>query len=110
MAESAARSVDLAGFVHAIGAEDLALVDSSKAEATELVENFIGGLPANPFNVPDTIIDRAVLEVGADLFYRQQTRNGIAGFDGATMAPARINRDPMAAAYPLLRQYIPVSL
>lgn len=51
------------------------------------------------------IVFRAVVEVGAELYHRKNTKNAVAQFatpDGGALV--RIARDPMAAAYPLLRQ------
>lgn len=80
---------------------------TSREEATQLVTDFIGGAE-NPFRVPDSIIDRATLEVGADLYYRKASRNGVINLDGGDMGVQafRLHRDPMAAAYPLLRRYL----
>jgi hypothetical protein len=107
MAESTTPPTDLAWYVEAIG-EDAPFATASAAEATALVMNFIGA--DNPYGVPEVIVARVVLEVGADLFYRKASRNGIVGFEGIEAQPMRVNRDPMAAAYPILRQYIPVGL
>lgn len=99
---------DLAWYVEAIG-DDQEYAVRSKHEATELVHRFIGG-ESNPFGVPTSSLERAVLEVGADLFYRRMARNGIASFEGDAIQPQRINRDPMSAAYPFLRPYLVTGL
>lgn len=106
MADSTAPATPtttLEWFVEALG-EDVAYAADSKAEAADLVDNFVGA--GNPFNVPTSVIARAVLEVGADLFYRKASRNGVVGFDGPDPQPFRLNRDPMAAAYPILRPFL----
>lgn len=76
-------------------------VEQCVAEAKEMVANHIGKA-----TVPTSIVDRAELEVGAELFHRRQSRNGIAGLDGVDAAPMRIARDPMKAAAPLLAPYL----
>lgn len=91
-------------YVEALG-EDKPFADESKLVATELVNNLIGGA-ANPFGVPAVVVARAVLEVGADLYYRKASRNGIVGLEGVDPQPMRLNRDPLAAAYPFLRPYL----
>lgn len=101
-------ATDLAWYVEAMG-DDSDYARRSKHEATELVHRFIGG-ETNPFGVPQSSLDRAVLEVGADLFYRRMARNGIASFEGDAIQPQRINRDPMTAAYPFLRPYLVTGL
>lgn len=92
---------DLKWYVDALG-DDVAYAATSAAEAAELVGDFVG--EGNPFNVPAKVLARAILEVGADLYYRKASRNGVVGLDGVDPQPFRLNRDPMAAAYPLLRR------
>lgn len=96
--ESAVR---LARYVGAVDHED-GFVDACDEEATALVTRFIGTT-----DVPKEVRARAILEVGADLYYRKHARNGIVGIDDDIDAPVgvRIARDPMQAAYPLLRPY-----
>ncbi|WP_396190137.1 hypothetical protein [Flavobacterium sp.] len=94
----------LAWYVQAVG-EDVAYAEQSTIEATSLVMHFVGG-DTNPYAVPQPVLDRAILEVGADLYYRKSTRNGIAQFDSIEPTPFRITRDPMASAYPILRPYL----
>lgn len=98
--------VDLDWYVNAKNGSDAsvaALVARCEAEATELVSKHVGTA-----TVPAVIIDRAVLEVGADLFYRRAARNGIVSFGNGVEAASviRINRDPMTQAYPLLAPYL----
>lgn len=104
MLDETTPATELTWYVDALG-DDVAFATASKAEATELVNDFIGGA-GNPFDVPPVIVARAVLEVGADLYYRKASRNGVVGLDGVEPQPFRLNRDPMAAAYPLLRRYL----
>lgn len=77
-------------------------------EADELVDGFVG--TGNPWGVPEHVLERARLEVAADLYYRKQARNGVVGLDSIEAQPFRISRDPMASAYPLLRRFIPTGL
>ena len=106
--ETASAITDVGWYVDALG-EDIAYAKTSQLEASALVYNFIGGSD-NPFRVDELVVARAVLEVGADLYYRKASRNGIAGFDGVEAQPFRLNRDPMAAAYPLLRPFLVIGL
>jgi hypothetical protein len=108
MADDTPTTTDLSWYVNALG-EDAAYASESQAQATQLVNDFIGG-QENPFNVPPAVVARAVLEVGADLYYRKASRNGVIGLDAADPQPFRLNRDPMAAAYPLLRRYLVTGL
>ncbi len=95
-------------YVQALG-EDTDYASQCHAQAQQMVTDFIGG-ESNPFRVPDSVVARAVLEVGADLYYRKSSRNGVVGLDGVDPQPFRLNRDPMAAAYPLLRRYLVTGL
>ena len=109
MADEPTPATTLAEYVQAVSTEDQAHAESCTAEAAALVAHALG--ENNPFDVPDEIVDRCVLEVGAELYYRKRTRHGISSFDGVEGAmPLRISRDPMTAAWPLLRQFIPFGL
>lgn len=60
--------------------------------------------------VPAPVLDRATREVCSDLFARRNAPNGIvntqfAGPDGPVSAPARLHRDPLVPAYPLLSRW-----
>lgn len=89
-------------YVSAHGADDENAVSDAVTEATALVTNWIGAA-----TIPEPISDRATIEVAVDLFYRRMARNGVMEFGGTDLAPFRIARDPMKAAYPLLSQFIP---
>lgn len=107
MADTSPATTDLDWYVEAHG-EDAEYAADSHATATQLVEDLIG--EGNPYGVPATVVARAVLEVGADLYYRKASRNGVIGLEGVAPQPQRINRDPLAAAYPLLRRYLVMGL
>lgn len=95
-------------FVEALG-EDVEFATNCNLEATALFMNFIGA--TNPYEVPAVIVSRCILEVGADLYYRKSSRNGIVEFGGGdgmpSIEPVRLNRDPMAAAYAIVRPFLP---
>jgi hypothetical protein len=107
MADTTPATTTLEWYVQAIG-DDVEFAAESKATAAQMVADFIG--EGNPHRVPESVVARAVLEVGADLFYRKAAKNGIVAFDGAEPQVFRLNRDPMAAAYPLLRRYLVMGL
>lgn len=102
------ESTNLEWYVNAIGG-DQEFAKESQTTAEEMVHHFIGG-EDNPFRVPGSVVARAVLEVGADLYYRKASRNGVVGLDNVESQPFRIARDPMTAAYPLLRPYLVTGL
>ncbi|MDJ1115341.1 hypothetical protein [Microbacterium dauci] len=106
MPESA--PTELTWYVDAVG-DDVEFAGESKTLATQMVHDFIGGAE-NPFGVPAPVVARAILEVGADLYYRKASRNGVVELGGVEAQPFRINRDPMTAAYPLLRRYLVMGL
>jgi hypothetical protein len=71
-------------------------------EAVALVTKFVGTA-----TVPATVLLRARIECGSELFHRRSAPNGIAQFatlDGGQAV--RVARDPMIAAYPLLTPYV----
>lgn len=98
----ALTTATLAEYVHADATGEAAFLASCVSEAQELVGRYVGTR-----TVPPATLDRALLEVAADLYYRRSTRNGVADFEGVEgLAPVRVNRDPLAAAYPILRPFV----
>lgn len=96
-------------YVNAVSG-DAQFARESAEVAQQMVTDFIGGAD-NPFGVPAKVVARAVLEVGADLYYRKASRNGVVSMGGDVDPQIfRLNRDPMAAAYPLLRRYLVTGL
>lgn len=87
---------------------DQPFAQESAEVAKQMVEDFIGA--GNPHMVPAGVVARAVLEVGADLYYRKASRNGVMTVTGVEPQMFRLHRDPMAAAYPLLRRYLVMGL
>lgn len=86
-------------------------VQQSAAEAAAMLEGHltVTNVRAMP---PEHVVARALLEVGAELYHRRTSRNGIAGLDGSpdNIAPLRIARDPMRACYDILRPYMKPAL
>lgn len=83
--------------------------DECDAEAQALVAGFLGVPPSQVYwseDIPIEVVARAVLEVAAELFHRKNTKNAVAQFASPDGAPVRIARDPMVAAYPLLRPWV----
>jgi len=87
------------------GEGDESNVAAALPEARALVENYIGS-----YSIPPAVKERAIIEVTAELFYRKNSRNGVSEFAGTDLAPFRIARDPMKAAYAILKQFIPGGL
>jgi len=92
----------LATYVQTDYASETAYLTQCVEEAEEMISDHTTGA-----TVPPKTRRRAVMEVSADLYYRRKTRNGVADFDGMeNAAPVRVARDPMTAAYPILRPYV----
>lgn len=105
MAEDTNGAGKLAKYVQAAPGDEY-VIDAA-AEAGAMVSNHLK--PGNVRGeVPPAIIARARLEVGAELFHRRTSRNGVVGLDGGpdNFAPLRIARDPMKAAYDILAPYM----
>lgn len=102
---------DLKEFVSAGNGKD-DFVQSCYTQAAALVTNYNKAWDSDlatyvPSAAPDEVVDRAVLNVGAELYHAKDAKNGIsqfASFDGANAA--RIARDPMVAAYALLAPWV----
>lgn len=81
-----------------------AFVHECATEAVDIIEHYTAGTRG----IPESVLIRAAVEVAADLYHRRTARNGIAGFDDSELgaSPMRINRDPMAAARPILAPFL----
>lgn len=80
-------------------------------EAAALVAGYVK--PANVRSEPPAhVLRRAVLEVGAELYHRRASRNGVVGLDAGpdNFAPLRITRDPLKACYDTLRPYMKAAI
>lgn len=89
----------LAEYVGTTSATDF--VQSCWSTAAALITEHIGGSV-----VPAAVLDRAHLELGAELFHRKSTKNAIAQFAADGTPAVRIARDPMVAVRPLLDPYL----
>ena len=95
---------DLKAYVNT-DSEDDSFVQSCWAEATELVEQYVGASL-----VPTTTMSRAILEVGSELYNRRKAPNGITQYNTLDGSAIRIARDPMKAALPLLSPFMVMGL
>lgn len=81
-------------------------VDICAAEAQQVITDLLARAEVEEGTVPDIITARATREVGADLYFRRASRNGIATFGDAELAAVHINRDPTITAKTILRDYL----
>ena len=80
--------------------EDSTFVDNCLESAGALVSRYIGDS-----DVPTEIEDQAVLITASEIFHRRQAPGGIAQFADMSGGAVRVGKDPMNAAYELLRPF-----
>ncbi|EEH64388.1 hypothetical protein HMPREF0044_0125 [Gleimia coleocanis DSM 15436] len=76
------------------------------SEALEMVNNYVAGN-----TVPETVLQRVVVEAAAELWHRRGAPNGIKSFtdvDGGITY--RIARDPLNAVRSILKPYLPLAV
>lgn len=103
MAPTPDQLTAFATYVDADPAQDHAYLTQCWEEATELVTNMLNGQTA-----PDSIRTRAILEAGADLFFRKNTRKGVQQFDTelGMPEPFPVLRDPRTSARVILQPWL----
>lgn len=97
-------AMTLTAYVKAEG-DNAAWAAECAEQAEAMVDQFVADNGRTNTTLPAVIKARAVLEVGAELFYRKDARLGMVGLDTEAGTPLRIARDPMRAAYDLLAPY-----
>ncbi|EQM78207.1 hypothetical protein L687_16910 [Microbacterium maritypicum MF109] len=63
--------------------------------------------PVRVSPVPVEVLERAYIEVGADLFYRKSAPQGVSQFTAVDGSAIRLRRDPLDAVRPMLAPYLP---
>ena len=89
-------STDLFDYVGA-SSNDTLYVDQCWLEAQTLVDTFVG-----TSTVDSTIVERAYLETGSELYHRRNAPSGLSQFASFDGSPQRLARDPMTSSYPIL--------
>lgn len=82
---------------------DAAFIEQCADEAVALVSGYVG---TDAALVPVSVLTRAYVEVGSELYNRRSAPNGISQFAAADGSAIRVARDPLVAAYPLLRPFM----
>lgn len=90
---------------HSASAEDVTFIEACLEEAMALVDQRCGAAKAT---VPVAALERAYIEAGSELYNRRAAPNGISQFSAADGSAIRIARDPMVAAEPILRPFLPL--
>jgi hypothetical protein len=81
---------------------DIDFLTDCNEQATLLVSEYVSGT-----NVPEAILDNAILQTGSELYHRRSAPAGIAQFasyDG--QPPVRVSLDPMKSTYALLQKWV----
>jgi hypothetical protein len=82
--------------------EDSSFVDDCLASGVALVERYIGDVTTVPVNIEN----QAVLVCASEIFHRRQAPGGVTQFADMNGSAVRVGKDPMNAAYELLRPYV----
>jgi hypothetical protein len=74
---------------------------------TQVVDGILQNVAvASPLG--DDLYRREVLELGSELYYRRQARNGVVSINALDGAPIRISNDPYKAAEGRLARFVPL--
>lgn len=95
----------VSGLAEYVGANEsaLSIIIQITPTAIRLVEKYTSGA-----NIPDEIRYSAIMEVGANLYARRQSRRDMATWteNGLMESPRIPALDPLTPAYPILRPYL----
>lgn len=95
-------SVTVEEFRAYVGTNEVSsFVDDALATGLDLVERYIGTT-----TIPANVVDSAVLMCASEIFHRRQAPGGITQFADMSGSAVRVGKDPMNAAYELLRPYV----
>ena len=96
-------SVTVADFRAYVGTkEESKFVTDCLDAGKSLVARYIGSVTG----VPSHIVDQASLVCASEIFHRRQAPGGITQFADMSGGAVRVGKDPMNAAYELLRPYV----
>lgn len=86
-----------------VSSSDEAFISDCVDEAVALVDNECG---TDIDRVPVSVLNRAYIEVGSELYNRRAAPNGISQFASADGSAIRVARDPLVAARPILLPFL----
>lgn len=93
---------DLKAYLDIESTKDDPFISACAATADVLIAQHVGLAV-----VPEEILDRAALEVGAELYIRRATRGANAGQIGNLEGPTfRTARDPLTGVYAMLAPFV----
>ncbi|SDQ11080.1 phage gp6-like head-tail connector protein [Microbacterium sp. cf332] len=93
---------DLKAYLDIESTKDDPFIGACAATADALLGAYVGDAV-----VPEVILERAALEVGAELFIRRATRGANAGQIGTLEGPTfRTARDPLTGVYAMLAPFV----
>jgi hypothetical protein len=96
-------SVTVVQFREYVGTkEESVFVTDCLDAGKSLVARYIGDVTG----VPTHIVDQSVLICASELFHRRQAPGGVTQFADMSGSAVRVGKDPMNAAYELLRPYV----
>jgi len=96
-------SVTVEEFRAYVGTSEVSsFVDDCLSAGHSLVTRYIG----DTTGVPNHVHDSAVLMCASEIFHRRQAPGGITQFADMSGSAVRVGKDPMNAAYELLRPYV----
>lgn len=93
-------TVTLADFQAYVGTDETTFPQVCLTTGSALVTRYVGDV-----TVPSAVLDQAVLVTASEVFHRRSAPNGIAQFASFDGAPVRVAKDPMNAAYAILKPY-----
>ena len=97
-----------------VGTNDVDFAQQCLDEASSLVFAYLG-ISTGTYNgqpvyygadIPDNIIDRAILDTASELFARRNAPSGLQEWATTDGVPVRLSRDPMTNSYPLLQKFV----
>lgn len=94
----------LAAYVTARTPDQINFCVESVTVAAALVNEI--AFPEGPRPIPEEVLERAYIMVGAELFNQKDTKNGVSQFAAADGGAIRVARDPLIPARAILAPWL----